>query len=178
MSMEILDMYDENRIPQGRTVERGGQFPPGGLHAVVHVCIFDRKGRMLIQQRHVQKAAWPGKWDLSAGGCVLAGETSREAAVRETMEELGFDPDLDGVRPALTVNFSRGFDDLYLVEREMDLDGLRLQPDEVMAARWADKAEVLRMIGDGEFVPYRTSLIELLFDMRGKMGMLPVPWPE
>ena len=178
MTLELLDLYDEDRRPTGRTAERFGPLPEGGLHTVVHVCIFDHQGRMLIQRRQLQKAAWPGRWDLSAGGCALAGESSRQAAIRETREELGFDPALDGVRPALTVNFSRGFDDLYLIEREVALEKLRLQPEEVMDARWADRGEVLRMIDDGSFIPYRKSLIELLFEMRGSMGMLPVPWPE
>ena len=107
-------MYDEERRPTGETAERFGGFPDGGLHLVVHVCVFDRQGRMLIQRRQETKAAWPGRWDLSAGGCALAGESSRQAASRETREELGFDPALEGVRPALTVNFSRGFDDHLL----------------------------------------------------------------
>ena len=97
-------MYDEDRRPTGETAERFGGFPDGGLHLVVHVCVFDRRGRMLIQRRQETKAAWPGRWDLSAGGCALAGESSRQAASRER-EELGFDPALEGVRPALTVNF-------------------------------------------------------------------------
>ena len=171
-------MYDEERRPTGETAERFGGFPNGGLHVVVHVCVFDGQGRLLIQRRQTSKAAWPGKWDLSAGGCALAGETSRQAATRETREELGFDPALEGVRPALTVNFSRGFDDLYLIERDVDIRALRLQPEEVMDARWATREEVLRMVDAGDFIPYRKSLVALLFVMRGKMGMLPVPWPE
>ena len=47
-----------------------------------------------------------------------------------------------------------------------------------MDVRWAAREEVLQMIDAGAFIPYRKSLIELLFDMRGQMGMLPVPWPE
>ena len=171
-------MYDEDRRPTGETVERYGSFPAGGLHVVVHVCISARKGRLPIQRRQKTKPAWPGRWDPSAGGCPLAGETSRQAAARETREELGFDPALEGVRPALTVNFSRGFDDLYLIERDVDIAALRLQAEEVSAVRWAAREDVLKMIGAGEFIPYRRSLIDLLFDMRGKMGMLPVPWPE
>ena len=91
---------------------------------------------------------------------------------------MGFEPALEGVRPALTVNFSRGFDDLYLIERDVDVQNLRLQADEVMDVRWAACEEVLQMIDADAFIPYRKSLIELLFDMRGQMGMLPVPWPE
>lgn len=176
--MEYLDMYDEERRPTGQVAERFGGFPDGGLHLVVHVCVFDARGRMLIQRRQKTKAAWPGRWDLSAGGCALAGETSRQAAIRETQEELGFDPAIEGVRPALTINFSRGFDDLYLIERDVDVQNLRLQADEVMDVRWAACEEVLQMIDADAFIPYRKSLIELLFDMRGQMGMLPVPWPE
>ena len=67
MTVEYLDMYDEDRRPTGQVVERFGGFPDGGLHMVVHVCIFDRQGRMLIQRRQETKAAWPGRWDLSAG---------------------------------------------------------------------------------------------------------------
>ena len=133
---------------------------------------------MLIQRRQKSKSAWPDKWDLSAGGCARAGETSRQAVEREALEELGVALDLKGVRPSLTVNFSRGFDDIYLIERDIDLAGLRLQPEEVSEAAWASREEVLEMLESGAFIPYRRSLIELLFDMWGQMGMLPVPWPE
>ena len=71
-----------------------------------------------------------------------------------------------------------GYDVLTALSGAEALEKLRLQPEEVMDARWADRGEVLRMIDDGSFIPYRKSLVELLFDMRGKMGMLPVPWPE
>ena len=57
MTVEYLDMYDEDRRPTGETVERFGGFPDGGLHMVVHVCVFDRRGRMLIQRRQETKAA-------------------------------------------------------------------------------------------------------------------------
>lgn len=176
--MEWLDMYDENRLPTGAKARRGEPFPPDGLHLVVHVCIFDGQGRMLIQRRQKSKSAWPDKWDLSAGGCARAGETSRQAVEREALEELGVALDLKGVRPSLTVNFSRGFDDIYLIKCDIDLAGLRLQPEEVSEAAWASREEVLEMLESGAFIPYRRSLIELLFDMRGQMGMLPVPWLE
>lgn len=176
--MEWLDMYDENRRPTGEKARRGEPFPPGGLHLVVHACIFDRQGRMLIQRRQKCKSAWPDRWDLSAGGCARAGETSRQAIERETWEELGLALDLSGVRPSLTVNFSRGFDDIYLIERDVRLEALRLQPEEVSQAAWASRETALQMLEDGAFIPYRRSMMELLFDMRGQLGMLPVPWPE
>lgn len=110
---------------------------------------------------------WPGLWDLSAGGAALAGENSRQAAERETWEELGYALDLRGVRPALTVNFSRGFDDLYALVRDVELSRLRMQPSEVEALAWLERDQVQQKIDRGEFVPYRRALIDLLFDMRG-----------
>ena len=53
------------------------------------------------------------------GGGVDAGETSRQAAEREVREELGLALDLSGVRPSVTVNFDGGFDDFFLVERDL-----------------------------------------------------------
>ena len=171
-------MYDEDRRPTGETVERFGGFPDGGLHMVVHVCVFDRRGRMLIQRRQETKAAWPGRWDLSAGGCALAGGDQPSSRQPRNARGTGLRPRPRRRASALTVNFSRGFDDLYLIERDVDVQNLRLQAEEVMDVRWAAREEVLQMIDAGAFIPYRKSLIELLFDMRGQMGMLPVPWPE
>ena len=47
--MEHWDLYNRDRIPLGRTHERGKPLPEGGYHMVVHVVIFNRQGQMLIQ---------------------------------------------------------------------------------------------------------------------------------
>ena len=127
--MELVDLYDENRIPLGKTAERYGHKEPGEYRTVVHVCIFAPDGRMLVQQRTSCKVIWPGRWDVSAAGGVDAGEDSRMAAERECREELGYPLDLTGVRATLSVNFPQGFDDFFLVERDVDLKALKLQPD-------------------------------------------------
>ena len=109
--MEMVDLYDENRLPLGRTAERYAPKGEGEYRVVVHICVFDSRGRLLIQQRSREKAVWPEAWDVSAAGGVDAGETSRQAAEREFREELGVALDLTGVRPSCTVNFDGGFDD-------------------------------------------------------------------
>ncbi|MBQ8513301.1 MAG: hypothetical protein IJ497_11850 [Clostridia bacterium] len=63
-----------------------------------------------------------------------------------------------------------GFDDIYLIEKNVVLSELHLQPEEVQAAKWADRDEILAMIDDGSFIPYHKSLIELLFFMRNHDG--------
>ena len=98
--MELVDLYSEDRIPLGRIGERKAPREPGEFRMVVHICIFDSGGRLLIQQRSMEKDSLPGLWDVSAAGGVDAGETSRQGAEREVREELGYALDLSGVRTA------------------------------------------------------------------------------
>ena len=121
---------------------------------------------MLIQKRQKTKSGWPDLWDLTVGGHVIAGETSRMAAERETMEELGLAISMEGKRPAVTPTFDNGFDDMYTMEMEVDLSDLILQEEEVQEVRWADQEEILQMIDRETFIPYHKSLIELLFYLR------------
>ena len=89
--MEKFDLYDENRNKLNITINRGDKLPENTYRLVVHLIIFNSKGEMLIQQRHPHKKNWPSLWDISVGGCVTAGETSVEAMIRETIEEIGID---------------------------------------------------------------------------------------
>ena len=168
--MEWLDLYDEQRRPTGGRMARGGYPPEGSYFTVVHLCLFDARGRMLIQQRQSGKREYPDLWDVTAGGAVQSGETSVEAAHRELLEELGLDLDLTGQRPYLTVNFPGGFDDVFLLEGEADAAALRLQQEEVQDARWATLEEIQAMRRRGEFVPYYPSYLPTLFEMRCCMG--------
>ena len=168
--MELVDLYDENRLPLGRTAERGGPMTPGEYRMVVHVCVFDRRGRLLIQQRARSKFLFPNLWDVSVGGGVDAGETSRQGAEREFREELGVPLDLGGLRPSVTVNFDGGFDDFYILTKDLDLEDLTLQKEEVLAVRWASLEEILDLMDRGRFIPYPKSFLRFLFDMRGQFG--------
>ena len=137
---------------------------------MVHVCIFDPEGRMLIQQRQPFKKGWSNMWDITVGGCAVAGDTSQDAAEREVREEIGLELDLQDERPTMTTTFEGGFDDYYVLTRDVDLSSLHLQYEEVQTVRWAGKEEILRMIDDGQFIPYEKSLIELLFFFRNHSG--------
>lgn len=165
--MELVDLYDENRVPLGRVAERHAKKAPGEYRVVVHVCIFNSLGQLLIQRRSPEKTIWPELWDVSIGGGVDAGETSRQGAKREVLEELGYDLDLTGLRPAVTVNFEGGFDDFFVVTRDLDLRDLRLQREEVSDVRWVTLKETLAMLADGQFIPYPPSFLRFLFEARG-----------
>lgn len=170
--MELFDLYTENREPTGQTVERGKPIPEGLYRLVVHICVFNNRGEMLIQRRQPFKAGWSGMWDVSVGGSAVAGENSKTAAERETLEEIGLKISLG--RPVLTIHFDEGFDDFYTVVRDVLMKEITLQPEEVCEVKWAAKEKILAMIRDGSFIPYHESLIDLLFFMRGHRGTFTV----
>lgn len=142
------------------------------FHLVVHICLFNSKNQMLIQQRQPFKKGWPNMWDVTVGGSCLSGETSSQGAERELLEEIGYKADLSAERPYFTINFSFGFDDYYIIEDDVDINSLVLQYDEVQDIRWATKEEVMQLIDEGKFIPYHKSLIELIFDMRHNRGAI------
>lgn len=164
--MEIWDLYDKDRIKTGETMVRGSKFKENTYHLVVHVCIFNLEGKMLIQQRQPFKDGWPNMWDITVGGSAVSGDTSQLAAEREVYEEIGYKLSLDGIRPSLTINFDKGFDDIYLIQKDIDISKLKLQYEEVQSVKWTSKEEILSMIDEEIFIPYHKSLIDLLFFMR------------
>lgn len=167
---ELIDLYDVNREHTGRTAVRGEKLPENTYRMVVHVCIFNSKGEMLIQKREDDIVRWPSYWDVSVGGGASAGDTSRQAAERETAEELGLQIDFSDRRPVITVNFSDGFDDFYTVEADISLEDLHLQTEEVADTRWASREEIEAMIDDGSFIPYQKDLLGYLFFARENRG--------
>ncbi|MFD8880740.1 hypothetical protein CJ204_00335 [Corynebacterium xerosis] len=158
--------------------------------------------RMLIQRRTDHKAGWPGMWDVTVGGSATAGESSARGAEREVYEELGLRIDLTGTRPSFTFNFRHGFDDFYLLRAgscttdtranqranhranvatniapatdlpPIELADLAVPNDEVAEVRWATRAEIHALRDAGEFIPYRPSAIDFVFDMLGRNDIL------
>lgn len=161
---ELWELYTKDREKIGKLHRRSEPVPEGCYHVAVHVCIFNSKNQLLIQQRQPFKKGWPNMWDVSVGGSAVAGESSSQAAQREVLEELGLSLDLSQERPFFSMSFSKGFDDFYLIEQDIDLSKLQLQQEEVCQVRWADKDEVIKMQAQGTMIPYW--FLDRLFDIR------------
>lgn len=166
-SEELWDIYDRDRNNTGRTIARKSNelLEKDEFHLVVHTCVFNSKGEMLIQQRQKTKNGWPNLWDFSAGGSAIKGETSQGAIHRELLEELGIDYDFSNLRPQFTINFTKGFDDFYLIKKDVNLNELNFQEEEVQDAKWATKEEIINLIENDKFIPYYNSYINFVFDM-------------
>ena len=170
--MEVWDLYDENRQKINKTMSKSEKRPSGVYNLRVHLCVFNKNGEMLIQQREANKKHWPNIWSITLSGGVMAGESSNVALAREVKEEFGVDIDFSNERPYLTINTEGSFQDIYIINSDIDTNTLQFRDGEVQAVRWASKHEILRMIENKEFLQYHTSFIELMFDMREGRGIL------
>lgn len=168
--MELWDLYTKEREKTGETMRRGDPIPEGLYHLVVHVCIFNQKGEMLIQQRQPFKSGWSNMWDVTVGGSATAGDSSSTAAERELREEMGLDLSFADRRPSLTIHFKGGFDDIYLIRHEVEPSALKLQYEEVQTVKWANADEIKTMIDGGSFIPYHKSFIDMLFFLLERDG--------
>ncbi|AZC28673.1 Putative Nudix hydrolase YfcD [Pseudomonas chlororaphis subsp. piscium] len=117
-----------------------------------YILLFNSAGELCVHRRTLSKALYPGYWDVAAGGMVLATESYAESAARELEEELG----VSGVE--LTAHDHFFFEDtgnrLWCSAFSAVWDGsLRLQPEEVLEARFISIDEVMREITEKPYCP-------------------------
>lgn len=142
--MEFNDIYDENRRPTGRLHRRGDRWRKGEFGLVVCVWVYDGHGKLLLTRRAPEKS-FAGTWENS-GGAVKAGETSRQAIVRELFEETGIRAEEDEFELLDSGKDNSAFYDYYCLRRNVAIEDIVLQPGETAAAKWVTFEEVHRMI--------------------------------
>ena len=167
---ELWDIYDINRNSTGRTVERGKPMKSGEYHIVVNVWIRNSKGEWLISKRTPNKH-FPLLWEPT-GGSAVSGESSFDAAIRETREELGVE--LAPEKGKLFASAMRqakkfpDFLDVWVFEHDCSIDSVVLQPGETCGAMWATTNEIKELVKSGKFVPQNTfSYLDKLFEVYG-----------
>ncbi len=154
---EQLDLYDSQRRPTGQRVTRGKAAPPDTYRLIVSILTLRQDGRLLLTRRARSKS-YAGRWEIS-GGCVQAGETPKQAAVRELWEETGIlcrIPELEprGFYRGRNVHFC-----YFLLRRDVPLSAVRLQPGETDAADFVTPAEFRQLVADDRTITAESLLI-------------------
>jgi len=148
---EEVAVVDERNTVVG-SAPRSVMRERGLIHRATYVLVFDRQGRLFVQERTLTKDIFPGCFDLCTGGGVLAGETYEESAARELHEEIG----LAGAELAFHFDFYGEYAGQRVWGRVFSCvsDGpFVLQPEEVASGAFRSIEEVKSLIRDMPCTP-------------------------
>lgn len=146
--MEYLDLYDENRNFTGNKILRGSGKPEKGNYInLVIIFIKNNENKFLIQKTSQEKG---GVW-ATTGGHVKSGQTFNEAIIEEVKEELGLDISKDKFELVYTEKFGFAFMDVYYLEKNINIEDIKVQEEEVEFVKWLSIEEIKELIKKGEF---------------------------
>lgn len=149
---EFWDIYNEKGKKKNKIIKKGQLLLKGEYHLVVESWIRCGENEFLIQRRSANKKLFPNMWYCSAGGSVLAGEEPRDGIIREVKEELGIDVSSDKIRLKRIIVEDYSIFYIYLIDREITIDDLVLQREEVSEAKIVSSEEIKELIKSGEMI--------------------------
>lgn len=140
--VELRDLYDANSVKTGKTYRKGDIIPEGYYPMVVMVVIRNSNGDFLMQKRVKEKG---GDWGVT-GGHPKAGETPLEGIITEVKEELGLDFSQENF-----IEYDSGCDGrdcykMYFVNKDVELEDIIIQEDELSEVRWFSMEKLKRMV--------------------------------
>ena len=147
--MEYLDLFDKNRNPLGRMVERKALLSKDEYILAVGIWVVNSRNEILVTQRALTKSFMPGKWE-NTGGHVMAGEDAVSAVIRELREETGLIAIPQDIEYLGTATVWPYFGDNYCVRMDLDIRQIVLCEDETIDAKWVSLPEFKQMVESGE----------------------------
>lgn len=145
--MEFRDLYDANKNVTGKTFMKGEQIPDGYFYLIVAIFIENSKGEFLLQKRVERKG---GQWSTTSGH-PKAGENSLEGILEEAREELGIDLSNEKLELFETWVNKDQFFDIYYLKKDIALDEITTQEEEVDGIKWASIEEIESLNKQGMF---------------------------
>lgn len=158
--MELWDIYDRDKKPTGRTMERNSFMLADDEYHLTVLGVIARPDKTFLITKRVMTKAWaPGWWEVS-GGAAQAGEKSEDAVRRELFEETGLDvSDAEGgylfsyrrENPGEGDNY---FVDIYRYVMDIDDADIKLQEAETDGYMFATAEQIRAFAGQGIFLHY------------------------
>ena len=146
--MELVEMFDNKRKSLNKVIERynhvEGEYSQGS-----HIWIMNSKGEFLIQKRTPNKKVYPNLWSVTSGG-TDSGENTLEAAFREVKEELGIEVKPEEIELMMTYKRNHDFVDVWLARKDIELDDIVMQKEEVADVKWVSTEELEKLIQDNQ----------------------------
>ena len=158
-TMEMIDIYDENKEKTGEILPRGKGLKKGQYMLYVLAILEDEYGKLLATKRSNDKKWGAGAWEIP-GGSAKAGEDSQTAALREVAEETGLE--IDEKKGKLIYSYRNEdaesgdnyFVDIYHFKGCFDKSKIKVKPDEVTDYRFVDEDDMEKLEKEEGFLHY------------------------
>jgi isopentenyldiphosphate isomerase len=137
---EFIDILTPDGKPTGKIALKSEAHKNGWFHATVHIWLYTKEDKILLQKRAMTKKVFPGLWDISVAGHIAAGESILDAALREVHEELGLEIKSEDLLKIGTrmhqVPHANGIQDnehhhVFIAELKVPIERLSIQKEEV-----------------------------------------------
>lgn len=163
---ELLDLYDKTNSKTNSQVVRSKKnkiiFPENNFIKIVVIFIENNEKKFLFQKTSKDR----GNIWATTGGHVKAGATSIETIKSEVFEELGLEINQEDFIFVNTLKIGQSFQDIYYLRKDMDIQKLNLQVEEVSSVRWLSLIEITKLIEDNQIrktnVPLFLNLLDTL----------------
>ena len=163
---EIWDVYNRNKKKTGRIHQRGLPLRKNEYHIVIHAWVVNSNDEVIMTKRHKSKKICPNKWECTEGS-ILAGESSIEGALRELDEEIGlsFEKEEGIFLTSFILERSKTIIDAFMFRRDVKLEDLILQENEVSEAMIVDREKYFEMCQNKKII----SSIRYFYDIYDKL---------
>lgn len=151
--MEKYELVDKNGNKTGKILTQIesrdiNNIPTGEYISVVGVVIINENNEILLQKRSKFKKINPGKWGI-CGGKVEIGETTLDAGIRETFEEIGIALNKSELKFLSTAKNEKAYFTVYYVRKNVDINKCKIQEDELEELRYFKIEELENLDNEG-----------------------------
>lgn len=146
--MELVDIYNDKHEKLNYTKDRK-ELLDGEFRLPCFGWIINDKDELLIQQRLSTAKKSPNMWETTSGGAI-AGDDAVSGTLRELEEELGIKENKKDLKFIGSYARINDYVEVFLLKSNISVDELKLQEDEVQAAKWVSIPTFESLIESGQ----------------------------
>lgn len=171
MHEEFLDIVNEADVVIGKET-RKKVHEIGLWHRGVHVFLFDKDGKMLIQKRSADRASNPLRLDCSVSEHVQSGEDYLEAAIRGLKEEMGVENIQIKKLAKFRMNYGINDNEISeLYEGIVEPNDVKFDSEEIESISYVSMNELRKMLKENEskFCYWFVEILKLYWGEKANM---------
>lgn len=147
--MEYLQVFDDDKNLLDEKVERNNKLnlKDGKRFMIVLVFIENSEHKFLVQKTSKERNS---EYAIT-GGHVTYKDTSLKTVIKELKEELGVIINESQINYFDTIKYPKAYADLYYIKKDLNINKLNIQKEEVDSIIWLSKDEIIELINKNEF---------------------------